>query len=117
MTASDNRSERAKSGSGWGGVVAFLLRFVVISILTVFAGLLFHRFDDSHQLWSWSFFGLAAALGFGLEFAFSAAVNRFWPLPLADRVMRASIMAVLVSGLGTTGAYFLVLYVALLASL
>lgn len=117
MSAGESGSERAAGGSGWGGVIAFLLRFVAISILTVFAGLLYRRFDDSFQLWSWSFFGLAAALGFGLELVFSAAVNRFWPLPLADRVMRASIMAVLVSGLGATGAYFIVLFVALSASL
>ena len=117
MNAGEGHSERQTSGPGWRAVLAFLLRFVVISILTVFAGLLYRRFDDSHELWSGSFFGLAAALGFGLELAYSVAVNRFWPLPLADRVMRASIMALLVSGPGATGAYFLVLFVALLASL
>lgn len=118
MSAGEGRSERATTGSGWGGVLAFLLRFVVISILVAVASaILIYTVDLDLRPWTWGFFGLSVALGFGLEFAFSAAVNRVWPKALFDRVATALIMAVLVSGIGAATAFYLLLSIAILLAI
>ncbi len=118
MNAGESRSEGATNGSGWGEVLTYLLRFVVISILVVVANVtLIQTVDVTLRPWSWGFFGLSAALGFGLEFAFAAAVDRFWPKANFDRVATALIMAVLVSGIGAAAAFYLLLSIALLLAI
>ena len=118
MSVGEGRSERETNASGWGGVLAFFLRFVVISILVVVASaILIYTVDLTLRPWSWGFFGLSAGLGFGLEFAFSAAVNKVWPKALFDRVATALVMAVLVSGFGAAAAFYLLLGIAILLAI